>query len=278
MSSQSKRAPTAGQTLLAGGAAGGLESLITYPTEYVKTQQQLMKGTSRRASPLSIFVDVVRNKGILHLYRGAGAFGVSNASKSAVRFFTFDMVRNQLPKKNGKSTTLSNLLAGFAAGVAESVAVVTPGETLKTRLIDDVNRPGGPRYNGTFAAVRDVVHTQGIKGLWTGVVPVTLKQASNAVVRFTSYNLLLEQFRALSGDKYRGATSMCAGGLAGIITVYCTMPLDNLKTRLQAIGASERYSGSLNCLTTVVRVEGVKALWKGTTPRLMRLMVFSLPF
>ena len=77
-------------------------------------------------------------------------------------------------------------------------------------------------------------------------MPVTIKQSSNAVVRFTSYNFLVDQMRAFTGGNYAGITSMVAGG-AGIATVYCTMLMDNIKTRLQSIGGSEMYSGTLNC-------------------------------
>jgi solute carrier family 25 citrate transporter 1 len=104
-------------------------------------------------------------------------------------------------------------------------------------------------------------------------VAVTLKQSSNAVVRFTSYNFLLDQTRLLLGERRRAVSSVIAGAGAGLITVYCTMPMDNIKTRLQAIGGMERYSGSWDCLKTMVREESVSSLWKGTSPRLVRLTV-----
>jgi solute carrier family 25 citrate transporter 1 len=61
------------------------------------------------------------------------------------------------------------------------------------------------------------------------------------------------------------------------------MPLDNIKTRMQATGAESRYKNSADCLMKVshpisiadvqiVRQEGVLRLWGGTTPRLARLM------
>ena len=97
--------------------------------------------------------------------------------------------------------------------------------------------------------MRHILATEGISGLFGGAVPVTIKQSSNAVVRFTSYDFLPDQLRALMGGNYVGITSMVAGGGAGIATVYCTMPMDNSKTRLQLIGGMEMYSGTLNCLS-----------------------------
>ncbi|KAH6684794.1 mitochondrial carrier domain-containing protein [Halenospora varia] len=266
---------TVGQTILAGGVAGGLESLITFPTEYIKTQQQLLKAPrGHKVSPFRLLIDTIRYKGVQQLYGGATAFCISNASKSAVRFFVFDFTRQYFPQNaQNKTTPIGNLLSGLVAGVAESLIVVTPGETLKTKLIDDRNRQGGPKYKGTVSAIRNILAVEGIPGLYRGALPVTIKQSSNAVVRFTSYNMLLDQMRAITGESYAGATSMVAGGGAGIITVYCTMPMDNVKTRLQAIGGRERYFGTWNCLSSMVRQEGISSLWKGTTPRLLRLTV-----
>ncbi|RDW61672.1 hypothetical protein BP5796_11564 [Coleophoma crateriformis] len=268
--------PTALQTLLAGGAAGGVESLVTYPTEYVKTQQQLLRNSAGiSTSPLKLFINTVRTEGFRPLYNGAGVFCVSNASKSAVRFFTFDLARRYLAVNptTGRTTAIGNLLAGLVAGVAESVTVVTPGETIKTKLIDDRNRHGGPQYKSTIFAIRCVFGQEGIAGLYRGVTAVTLKQSSNSVVRFTSYNFLLDQAMASWGEKRKAASSVIAGAGAGLITVYCTMPMDNIKTRLQAIGGAARYSGSWRCLTSIVKEEGILSLWKGTSPRLVRLTV-----
>lgn len=127
---------------------------MQYPTEYIKTRQQLAAGVGK-SSPWKILKETLNQKGSFRLlYGGAAAFCVSNASKSGVRFFTFDAVRSRLwtDQKTGKPTTQANLTAGLFAGVAESVLVVTPGETIKTKIIDDRQRPGGPQFRGSIGA------------------------------------------------------------------------------------------------------------------------------
>lgn len=207
------------------------------------------------------------------MYTGSAAFCISNAGKSGVRFFAFDTARQYVPTdSSGKATAWGNMLAGMVAGAAESVLVVTPGETLKTKIIDD--QAGAKRYTSATHAVRSVLSTEGISGLYRGVVPVTLKQSANAMVRFTSYNFFLGQLRALSGkDKPIAGATVIAGALAGVVTVYATMPFDTIKTRLQALAGRQRYSGTFDCLRSIVSREGVAVLWRGTTPRLARLSV-----
>ena len=53
-------------------------------------------------------------------------------------------------------------------------------------------------------------------------------------------------------------------------------PLDVVKTRLQRQvvieGEPAKYRGLLQAMTVVAKEEGVLALWKGLTPRLLRIM------
>jgi hypothetical protein len=56
------------------------------------------------------------------------------------------------------------------------------------------------------------------------------------------------------------------------------MPVDVVKTRLQfdgATGSAARYSGALNCATTLVRTEGPQALFKGLPPALLRQSTYG---
>jgi solute carrier family 25 citrate transporter 1 len=208
------------------------------------------------------------------LYAGAGAFCISNASKSGVRFLTFDTIRSRLPKdpKTGKSTSTSNMLAGVAAGVAESIAVVTPGENIKTKIVED--RAGAQRFKSTGDVIRSIISTQGIRGLYRGVVPVTMKQGSNALVRFTSYHAIFDTIQPyLTDADYGRFAAPIAGALAGVVTVYATMPFDTIKTKMQGLNTGNWTQGTLHFFASTIHESGVRGLWKGTTPRLVRLSV-----
>ncbi|KAF0323751.1 hypothetical protein GQ607_008960 [Colletotrichum asianum] len=268
--SRSNTSPTPLQSVVA-GAAGGVESLVTYPTEYIKTRKQLLSSSE---SPLRILVSVVRTSGPGVLYTGASAFCVSNASKSGVRFFTFDAIRNKLPQdaQTGKPTKVANMLAGVAAGVAESVTVVIPGENIKTKIVED--RAGARRFKSTSHAIRSIVAMEGLGGLFRGILPVTLKQGSNALVRFTSYNALLDVISPPMELRGKGSLApVFAGATAGIVTVYATMPFDVVKTKMQALGGANVHRGTWQCASAIVQDSGVSGLWKGTTPRLARLSI-----
>ncbi|KAJ5233777.1 mitochondrial carrier [Penicillium citrinum] len=269
MSSQTQKSPW--QSILAGGAAGGFESLITYPTEYLKTRQQLYQPSGvKRQSLKQLLTSTIPQHGLRTIYTGSGIFCASNASKSAIRFFTFDAAKQLMPTdSNGKVASLGNMSSGLLAGVAEAVVVVTPGETIKTKMIDD--RAGPRLYKSTRHGIASIIKKDGLAGIYRGVIPVTMKQSANAMVRFTSYNVFLDRMQAMSLPK--SVYTVAAGTMAGIITVYATMPFDSIKTKLQAVDGSERYRGSLDCFRSMITQEGITSLWRGTTPRLIRLSV-----
>ncbi|KAH7677910.1 Mitochondrial carrier protein [Dioscorea alata] len=56
-----------------------------------------------------------------------------------------------------------------------------------------------------------------------------------------------------------------AGSLGGVVEASCLQPIDVIKTRLQ-LDRTGQYRGIANCGMTVIRTEGVRALWKGLTP------------
>lgn len=65
--------------------------------------------------------------------------------------------------------------------------------------------------------------------------------------------------------------SMVTGFTAACIGPILNNPFDVVKTRMMATReGAQQYRGFAHCLVSVARTEGVGALWKGLTPRLMR--------
>ncbi|EFA11093.1 congested-like trachea protein [Tribolium castaneum] len=74
------------------------------------------------------------------------------------------------------------------------------------------------------------------------------------------------------------------GGFGGICTVVVGHPLDTIKVRLQTMpipkpGEKPLYSGTLDCLKTTVRNEGIRGLYKGMgAPLLGVAPIFAISF
>ncbi|KAH8551522.1 mitochondrial carrier domain-containing protein [Umbelopsis sp. PMI_123] len=277
-----KKEKNATFSLISGTIAGAIEGAATYPTEYVKTRLQLQAGGKlapgelRFSGPIDCLVKTIRTHGITAVYTGMSALVIGNAAKAGVRFLAYDKIADALRDKDGKLTGSRNLLAGLCAGMTEAILVVTPSETIKTKLIHDKNS-SNPQYKGLIHGTSSIIKNEGLGGVYRGLFPVMMRQGANSAVRFTSYTTLkaqVQKWRNQGDAPLPAAHTFAIGATAGIITVYTTMPLDVVKTRMQGLDARTLYKNSLDCLIKVVKSDGVFSLWKGTTPRLARL-IFS---
>nr|QKK35436.1 mitochondrial Ctp1 [Starmerella bombicola] len=263
-------------SFVAGATAGGCESFITFPFEFAKTRLQLLQSSpalkARPSNPISLLLQVGRADGLSAIYAGCFPFAIGNTAKAGVRFLSFDFFRDLMRDDQGKLSVGRGAIAGLGAGVMESVFALTPGESVKTALIDD--RQGACRYSGQgFRGIRLLIKDHGIGVLYRGVVPVTARQAANSMVRLGSYSTLRAMLENKKGGTLNSAETFALGAVVGIITVYTTMPIDTVKTRMQSVDASTKYTGMIDCFGKVVKNDGVKALWRGSTARLGRLVM-----
>lgn len=68
--------------------------------------------------------------------------------------------------------------------------------------------------------------------------------------------------------------------LSGALGIMVANPTDLVKVRLQsegklAAGVPKRYTGALNAYSTIVRQEGVRALWTGLGPNVARNAIIN---
>lgn len=236
--------------------------------------------------PLKVAQEIFATRGLAGFYTGCGAVIAGNALKSATRFFTYESIKNMLPRKEGgKLSPLSNLLAGTGAGCIEAIVAVTPTETIKTRMIEMSSGGVGvvvtangtatatlAKPPGTFAVVGHILHTEGIRGLYRGLVPTMMKQSANSAVRFSTYEALKHSATTYNnGAPLNTPSIMLIGGLTGLVTVYATMPFDVVKTRMQQAG--NRYRNSLDCFVQSLKADGPTVFWRGSSPRVIRLII-----
>lgn len=276
MSSITHRKPTQWESLAAGVIAGAVEGAATYPAEFLKTKAQFASSKGQPTGGLiSILTTTVKSKGISGLYSGSGALIAGNGLKAGVRFLTYDTVKDVFRGSDGKLSTTGSMLSGLAAGVVEAMVAVTPSETIKTKLIQDA-ASARPLYTNMVNGTIGICRSEGFGGIYRGLGPTIMKQGANSAVRFASFSTLQNaaiNYTQPASGKLSSSYTFGIGAVAGLITVYATMPFDNIKTRMQSTGAETRYKHSLDCLQKIVREEGVKRLWGGTTPRLARLML-----
>jgi solute carrier family 25 citrate transporter 1 len=128
---------------------------------------------------------------------------------------------------------------------------------------------------GFLHAVPIIYRERGIRGFFQGFVPTTARQSANSATRFGTYTFLkqLAEGYTAPGEKLGSTATFAMGGIAGLVTVYVTQPLDTIKTRMQSIEARKQYGNSFRCAAIIFKQEGLLTFWSGALPRLARLIM-----
>jgi len=108
-------------------------------------------------------------------YSGLTTLLLFSIPKTAVRFGVKNYTNKNIFTKKSR---VSTLLGAITAGVVEATAVVTPAETIKTKLIHDQTSKA-PKYRGVFHGIFGIARQQGLHGLYRGLLPTILRQGSN---------------------------------------------------------------------------------------------------
>ena len=251
---------------LSGGITGGIEICITYPTEFVKTVQQIR--SKDKMGIKQIVSGTIKEQGIFGLYRGLSCLVVFSIPKAGVRFGSKDFFDTHFFTTK---STFNTFLSGGLAGCCEALIAVTPMETLKTKLIDDKLQPKEQqKYRGLIHGIRTIYAEQGFGGVYRGPVPTVMKQGSNQAIRFVVY----EKFRKIIEDVAPSVPfslkTAVAGALAGATSVLANNPIDVVKSKMQGIHGKQ-YSGVIDCLGKILKSDGVRGFYAGTVPRMARV-------
>ncbi|XP_049874649.1 mitochondrial thiamine pyrophosphate carrier-like [Pectinophora gossypiella] len=174
-----------------------------------------------------------------------------------------------------KLTVYQSAFAGGAAG-AFTRAVGQPLDVLKIRFqlqLEPIEK--GSKYSSVLQAVSAIIKEEGVTTLWSGHVPAQLLSISYGVLQFSTFETLT-QLCERSDPKFYLANkhwlNFSNGAIAAAIATIASFPFDTVRTRLIAEQKTNKaYRGFLHAFSTIVRLEGTAALFKGLVPTLSQI-------
>lgn len=166
-----------------------------------------------------------------------------------------------------------------------SQAVVYPLDTLKFRMQCEVI-PGGERGNRLiWHTAQKMWARNGIvafyRGLPMGLVGMFPYAAIDLFTFETLKKKLIARNMKLTGAKHEedalpnNFTLAIMGGCSGAIGASAVYPLNLLRTRLQSQGTAghpRTYTGIVDVTRQTLKGEGVRGLFKGLTPNLLKVV------
>ncbi|XP_061193266.1 mitochondrial substrate carrier family protein ucpB-like isoform X2 [Saccostrea echinata] len=221
---------------------------------------------------------IVKDEGVGGLYKGLFPSLIREGSYSTIRFGAYEPLKVYFGATDPAHTPLwKKICAGAISGTIGS-AIATPTDLIKVRMQAQGKLFEGeiPRYTSTLAAFREIIVTQGLRGLYIGVGPTVKRAAILTATQIPSYDhakhTILNAGLMTEGPYLHVISSM----IAGFMTALTTSPVDVIKTRIMNqqtnVAHHEKvYKNAFDCFFKILRSEGPLGLYKGFIPNWMRI-------
>lgn len=156
--------------LIAGGTAGGCQVVFTNPLEIVKIRLQMQGETAKAGgAPPKGAIHIVRQLGVLGLYKGASACLLRDIPFSAIYFPAYWHLKKDVFHEgyNGKQLSFLETLGAAAIAGMPAAYFTTPADVVKTRLQVEA-RSGQTHYKGLTDAFVKIYQEEGFRALFKG--------------------------------------------------------------------------------------------------------------
>jgi len=255
------------KALFSGGVAGAISRTATSPLERLKVMRQVQASGNQYGSLFGAFVKMYKEEGLKSYWKGNGTNVARIAPQSAVQFCAFDIFKRML-LPNDEVSPLRTLAAGGLAGATASV-VCYPLDLVRSFLsVQTTNQ----QYRGIAHCMSSIVKAEGILGLYRGMVPTLFGIAPYVALNFAVFDTLKRKYLPNRDHQYFDVINFSLGAISGGVAASLTYPTDVIRRRVQLMGYQgtglnmPKYDGTWHCITSTVKQEGIRGLYKGMVP------------
>ncbi|XP_075419004.1 mitochondrial ornithine transporter 1 isoform X2 [Tenrec ecaudatus] len=176
--------------------------------------------------------------------------------------------------KQAKLSDLQNAAAGSFAS-AFAALVLCPTELVKCRLqtMHEMETSGkiSRSQNTVWSVVKSILRKDGALGFYQGLSSTLLREVPGYFFFFGGYELSRSCFASGRPKEELGPVPlMLSGGVGGICLWLAVYPVDCIKSRIQVLSMSGRQTGFVGTFISVLKNEGVTALYSGLKPTMIR--------
>lgn len=162
-----------------------------------------------------------------------------------------------------------------------------PLDVVKTRLQSDIYKSqytksaantanasvfkkAATHVSDTVGIITNVYRVEGVRALFKGLGPNLVGVIPARSINFFTYGVGKDFFsNTFNNGEESTKVHLAAAACAGIVTSTATNPIWLVKTRLQldkaSVGGIRQYKNSWDCITQVLKKEGIPGLYRGLT-------------
>jgi solute carrier family 25 protein 14/30 len=130
------------------------------------------------------------------------------------------------------------------------------------------------KYRGMVDCLLKIGKNEGLAGLYSGIWPAVLRQATYGTIKFGTYYSLKRIIVERNDGKESVTVNLCCAVIAGAVSSAIANPTDVLKVRMQVQGSHGNVS-LIDCFKDVYTHEGISGLWRGVSPTAQRAAVIA---
>ncbi|WOL08402.1 mitochondrial substrate carrier family protein B-like [Canna indica] len=177
--------------LLGGGLAGITAASVTYPLDLVRTRLAAQTNTMYYRGISHALYAICRDEGIRGLYKGLGATLLGVGPSIAISFYVYETLRSRWQSdRPHDSAVMVSLACGSLSGIASSTATF-PLDLVRRRMqLEGAAGRSRVYTTGLLGAFRHIVRTEGLRGLYRGILPEYYKVVPGVGIVFMTYEAL----------------------------------------------------------------------------------------
>lgn len=275
------------------------ESLSVSPTAYALPTDStgyISLEEAPRASQWPIAIDkskslgssslfIARRQGLLSLWSGLVPFWIhrigSDASRVVIEEFleasqtVTDLIDTRVPVLYKKIDSRPGIIPIIAQAI--SGFLLSPLEVIYTRLAIQTPYKSERSYSGTIDAMRKVYRNEGgLSGFFPCPLVTLMLKTVSPILRILPSMWYSQYFEGFSEDASLLESLGLVAGQLGVLSIapMVTLPLETVQRRLliqssdlitRVSTSQRRYRGAFDCFLSIIREEGVPALFQGLT-------------
>lgn len=278
---------------------GGIASIIaefgTFPLDVTKTRLQIQEGSGknlRYSGFINCGLQIYKQEGLNALYSGISPAILRQSVYGTLKFGSYYTLKNVIIKNiypNDHEIVEENMYVNVGCAAlagASSSAIANPTDVLKVRM--QVHGKGSDQT--LYKHFYEIFVTEGVRGLYRGVVQTSQRAATIAAVELPVYDYCKHKLIDSIGDQ--PLNHFLSSFIASFFAAVASCPIDVIRTRLmnqrkilRSYGTTSishtstvYFSNSFECFTNILRKEGIGALYKGFWPSFIRMGPWNIIF
>lgn len=268
---------TGTQSVISGAISGLTVRFVIAPIDIVKIRLQLQPDSVRYSGILSTVRTIYTIEGTRAFWKGNLPASAMYIMYGGAQFWAYSKLSAAwdtfTPKRYIHNNSLKNTAIGFTAGVFATL-VSYPFDLLRTRLASNDSK----KFKSLSSEIKSIWLKKGLSGFFGGCIVSMVYVGSMTGLSFGVYSTLMNfgESEQLGG---KISISSISGVAAGICSKTIVYPLDLAKRHLQMLKSersdlinysSNRDISTINILKRVIQKSGLKGLYRGLFPSLIK--------